>query len=217
MAWQPKPAGPRTTRELFHWLWRQFTDVGKLIEDASLSDAEVKAAYENNADTNAFTDAEQSKLSGIEAGATADKSAAEVPVADSGGNFTATDVEGVLAELHATATADVAKTYVATVNYNDSSPVTLVSNLPAGSDILEVKAFVKTAFNGTTPTIKIGSSGTDDSVIDTTEVDLTDASAGGNPTILGKWVEWSGTENLICTIGGSGASQGQVKLAITVA
>ena len=34
---------------------------------ASLSDAEVKTAYENNADTNAFTDAEQTKLGGIEA------------------------------------------------------------------------------------------------------------------------------------------------------
>lgn len=38
-------------------------------KDTTLTDAEVKTAYENNADTNAFTDAEQSKLSGIEAGA----------------------------------------------------------------------------------------------------------------------------------------------------
>jgi hypothetical protein len=36
---------------------------------ADQSDAEIKTAYENNADTNAFTDAEQSKLSGIETGA----------------------------------------------------------------------------------------------------------------------------------------------------
>ena len=33
------------------------------------SDAEIKTAYENNADTNEFSDAEQSKLSGIEASA----------------------------------------------------------------------------------------------------------------------------------------------------
>jgi len=42
------------------------------IEDGSTadqSDAEIKTAYENNSDTNAFTDAEQSKLSGIEASA----------------------------------------------------------------------------------------------------------------------------------------------------
>ena len=36
---------------------------------ADQSDAEIKTAYENNADTNAFTDAEQTKLSGIEASA----------------------------------------------------------------------------------------------------------------------------------------------------
>jgi len=51
------------------------TDGGKLdgIETgatADQTDAEIKTAYENNADTNAFTDAEQTKLAGIAAGAT---------------------------------------------------------------------------------------------------------------------------------------------------
>lgn len=36
---------------------------------ADQTDAEIKTAYENNANTNAFTDAEQTKLSGIAAGA----------------------------------------------------------------------------------------------------------------------------------------------------
>lgn len=36
---------------------------------ADQTDAEIKTAYENNADTNAFTDAEKTKLSGIEASA----------------------------------------------------------------------------------------------------------------------------------------------------
>ena len=42
------------------------------VEDgatADQTDAEIKTAYENNANTNAFTDAEQTKLSGIEASA----------------------------------------------------------------------------------------------------------------------------------------------------
>ncbi len=42
------------------------------VEDgaaADRSDAEIKAAYENNADTNAFSDAEQAKLTGIETAA----------------------------------------------------------------------------------------------------------------------------------------------------
>jgi len=61
-------------------------DISKLagIESgatADQSDAEIKTAYENNADTNAFTDAEQSKLSGIEALATADQTGAEIKIA----------------------------------------------------------------------------------------------------------------------------------------
>ena len=45
---------------------------------ADQSDAEIKTAYENNSDTNAFTDALLSKLNGIEAGATADQSDEEI-------------------------------------------------------------------------------------------------------------------------------------------
>ena len=48
---------------------------------ADQTDAEIKTAYENNADTNAFTDAEQTKLSGIETGATADQTGAEIKTA----------------------------------------------------------------------------------------------------------------------------------------
>jgi len=32
MAYRPTPAGPRTIRELFHWLWRELTKVGDAIE-----------------------------------------------------------------------------------------------------------------------------------------------------------------------------------------
>ena len=45
---------------------------------ADQTDAEIKTAYENNADTNAFTNSEQTKLSGIETGATADQTNAEI-------------------------------------------------------------------------------------------------------------------------------------------
>ncbi len=56
---------------------------------ADQTDAEIKTAYENNSDTNAFTDAEKtklqnldlSKLQGIETGATADQSNAEIKTA----------------------------------------------------------------------------------------------------------------------------------------
>lgn len=45
------------------------------------ADAEVKAQYERNSNTNAFTDTEQSKLSGIESGATADQTNTEIAAA----------------------------------------------------------------------------------------------------------------------------------------
>ena len=48
---------------------------------ADQTDAEIKTAYENNADTNAFTDADHSKLDGIETGATGDQSGAEIKTA----------------------------------------------------------------------------------------------------------------------------------------
>lgn len=45
---------------------------------AAKTDAEIKTAYENNADTNEFSDAEQTKLTGIETAATADQTAADI-------------------------------------------------------------------------------------------------------------------------------------------
>ena len=59
------------------------TDGGKLdgIEAGATADqtaAEIKTAYESNSNTNAFTDALQTKLSGIETGATGDQTATEI-------------------------------------------------------------------------------------------------------------------------------------------
>ena len=53
----------------------------KKESNTNLTNAEVKLAYEANADTNAFTDAYQTKLDGIEANATADMTGAEIKVA----------------------------------------------------------------------------------------------------------------------------------------
>ena len=48
------------------------------------TDAQIKTSYEANADTNAFTDALQTKLNGIESSATADQTGAEIKVAYEG-------------------------------------------------------------------------------------------------------------------------------------
>ena len=66
----------------------------------SLTAAEVKSLYESNANTNAYTDAEKSKLAGIEAGATADQNASEVPYDNSTSGIAATNVKDALDELH---------------------------------------------------------------------------------------------------------------------
>lgn len=75
---------------------------------------EIKTAYESNANTNAFTDSEQSKLAGIEAGATADQSASEIKTLyESNSNTNAyTDAEktklaGIEAGADVTDTANV--------------------------------------------------------------------------------------------------------------
>ena len=54
------------------------------VEDGATADqsgAEIKTAYEAEADTNAYTDADQAKLAGIEAAATADQTDAEIETA----------------------------------------------------------------------------------------------------------------------------------------
>lgn len=48
---------------------------------ADQTDSEIKTAYENNSDTNAFTDALLTKLNGIETSATADQSDSEIKTA----------------------------------------------------------------------------------------------------------------------------------------
>ena len=66
------------------WNWSTSTFEKIMDEDVYLnaqSASAIKASYESNADTNAFTDAEVSKLAGIEAGATWDMTWAEIKVA----------------------------------------------------------------------------------------------------------------------------------------
>lgn len=80
---------------------------GRKITKANLktsvapTDAETKTAYENNADTNAFTDAEKAKLAGIESGAAADQDADQVPFDNNNSTLDATNVEAAINELDA--------------------------------------------------------------------------------------------------------------------
>ena len=91
---------------------QEITDkLGGIEEGATAdqTDAEIKTAYENNADTNAFTDALQTKLNGIETGATADQTAAEIKtlIGNATDSNVFTDAEKTkLAGIETSATAD---------------------------------------------------------------------------------------------------------------
>jgi len=79
------------------------------IVNKDLDATSIKTSYESNADTNAFTDAEQSKLSGIEAGATADQTGAEIKSlyeAEANTNAFTDSEQSKLAGIESGATAD---------------------------------------------------------------------------------------------------------------
>jgi hypothetical protein len=76
---------------------------------ADQSDAEIKTAYENNANTNAFTDSLLSKLNGIEVAATADQSDGEIKTAYENNANTNAFTDSLLSKLNGievAATAD---------------------------------------------------------------------------------------------------------------
>ena len=77
------------------------------IVQANLTPAIIKSQYESNADTNAFTDAEQTKLTGIETSATADQSGAEIKTAYEAEANAYTDTKNTkLSGIETSATAD---------------------------------------------------------------------------------------------------------------
>jgi len=91
---------------------------------ADQTDAEIKTAYENNANTNAFTDADHSKLDGIEASATADQTDAEIKTAyENNANTNAfTDADhSKLDGIEAGATADQTDAEIKTAYENNAN------------------------------------------------------------------------------------------------
>lgn len=76
-----------------------------LKQAVRLTDAEIKIGYENNPDTNAFTDAEKAKLATIETGAQFQE-ADEVPYDNATSALTATDVQAAIDEVNVKAQAD---------------------------------------------------------------------------------------------------------------
>lgn len=114
-------------------------DITKLagIEDDSTADQtniEIKNAYEANADTNEFDDAEKTKLAGITAGADPDQNIWTTFIGDTG-NTTANTTTDTLAILGGTnvTTAIVGDTLTITAGLGDSLPVSDLTSIVEGN------------------------------------------------------------------------------------
>ena len=114
--------------------------------------AEIKTAYESNADTNAFTDAEKTKLTGIETGATADQTAAEIKTAyESNADTNAfTDAEKTkLTGIESGATADQTGAEIKTALFAEADTNNLTDTLLTKLDGIEASADVTDTANVT--------------------------------------------------------------------
>ena len=79
----------------------RWTGTSYAIVSNTLNGDDVAALYEGVPDVNRFTDAEKTKLAGIETGATADQLASEVPYSNTISGLVATNVQAAIDELDA--------------------------------------------------------------------------------------------------------------------
>ncbi|WVQ00116.1 tail fiber protein [Synechococcus phage MA10] len=112
---------------------------------SGLSISQVKSLYEANSDTNAFTNAEQAKLAGIETGATADQTGAEIKAlyeAELDTNAFDDAAVAKLAGIEANATADqtgaeIKALYEAELDTNafDDAAVAKLAGIETGAEV----------------------------------------------------------------------------------
>lgn len=135
-----------------------------------------------------------------------------LPVDDGTPNqYLQTDGSGVLSWQTVSAGAtNIMQTDDTALAFGASSPVTMFTK-PAGSKIAEIRIYVDTLFNGTTPTLSIGISGTTSKYGSTGQVDL---------TTVGVYV-WDpgidvtgGSENLIATYSAGSSSAGAARIEV---
>jgi len=129
---------------------------------ADQTDAEIKTAYENNADTNAFTDSEKSKLAGVEAGAEVNPTPAEIKTDyESNANTNAyTDAEQTkLAGVEAGAEANPSDAEIKTAYENNANTnaftdaeQTKLSGIEAGAQVNQDDATIKTQYENNADT-----------------------------------------------------------------
>jgi len=129
-------------------------------------------------------------------------------------NYTPTDA-AVVADHLAAIDDEIAgsnKVFITTVNYDSGTPVTLINNAANDSSIMDVWVKVNTAFDGTTPTISVGVAGDTTGIAGTAVFDL--ETTASNPQTHDTWYKMTATEDVICTLSVSGATQGSCDIAV---
>lgn len=136
-----------------------------------------------------------------------------LPTSDGSPNqVMATDGSGVLSWVSAASTAQCATVDTTTVNYNSSSPVTGFT-LPANAVVDEVEVIVDTPFEGTSPTLTLGTSGTPAKYLGTTDSDLT-AAAKTRFVVHPNEAAVGATEDLQIAVGGSDLTAGSARVLV---
>ncbi|RLA80308.1 MAG: hypothetical protein DRG78_11225 [Epsilonproteobacteria bacterium] len=153
--------------EVKRYVWdnNDVTWVQQLGEAAILTDEQVKAQYENNADTNNFDDAEKAKLITIEDNATADQTNVEIKAAYESNANTNNFDDAAVSKLAGVDTgakddqtgAEIKTAYQAEINaYNDTLNIKLVgieesaNNYSLPGDVVIDASYVATEESYTT-------------------------------------------------------------------
>jgi len=121
-----------------------------------------------------------------------------------------TDGDGVLSWASAGSTASSVKCDTTTIAYNDSSPISLLT-LPASSIVHQVEVVLDTPFDGTSPTLAVGVSGTTSKFMGATDNDLKGTAKDRYVTNPG---ETAGADVMIATLAPSTASTGSIRVHV---
>ena len=102
--------------------------------DSNPTNAETKSAYEANPDTNAFTNVEQGKLSGIDAGAEVNENT-NLGNSRGSSSVTVTSSTGSNTTLNAASTSQAGVMSAADKSFLDNTPTVFISDdAPTSSD-----------------------------------------------------------------------------------
>ncbi len=97
------------------------------------------------------------------------------------------------------------------VSFDDDSPVT-IGELPEDQDLIEASVVVLEAFDGTNPTLKVGTTSDDDSILEAADTEL-----GVADTKFTKGVNLAGPEDVIATLTLDGATAGKALVILEAA